>query len=586
MGKFQDSKTIRRISGPGLFNWELFWWSYLILFIPQILFDVFAFEVSELIWLPVWTAGHLAATVVAIGLRVGWLDRLQAQRPSATINLAVAGLLGIIRVGVIGYLSFVLGLVAEFDLLMRILAGVIQGTILFAFITNLLESTREYRNDFARLRATSNQLKSLKKSTAREIRSIQNEMESTTRSVIEPRLRKILGMLAGGSVSAATRRTAAYDIKDILENQVRPIISKLRSTSKLLDNPRLFRGVSRASLFRFPDKVRPELGLNVGLVFVSQLAILPITLYIVGSNERIPLGVGIALLNTMIVYLAKKYFEKRDSVPISRAMAELFLIVLVITALDFLILVASGLASLASSLFTVLVFVVLINIIGGQGLIAAHEYNRADFLRRIERNNAKIERELALLNQRVWVEKRQWALRVHGTVQASLTAAVARLSHPGKLTSADQRMISKHIASARSGLASKGEANFELAKAIRELVKTWSGVVEIKVNLRSDAAKLLLADKWAGVCANEIIKEAVSNSFRHGSASKVQVGFRNSGAGFVEILVQDDGRGISKKRKEGLGSQLLDEIAYPWSLVGTAEGALLSARIPVAKKTR
>jgi hypothetical protein len=72
---------------------------------------------------------------------------------------------------------------------------------------------------------------------------------------------------------------------------------------------------------------------------------------------------------------------------------------------------------------------------------------------------------------------------------------------------------------------------------------------------------------------------------KHGKAERVEVSFQSAQPGFIEIIAIDDGKGLSRQFRPGLGSQLLDEISFPWSLEKRPEGGtLLRARIPVSGK--
>jgi hypothetical protein len=105
----------------------LFWLSYLLLFIPQILFDVVAFDVASWLWFPIWTTAHLAATAFVMLVKLFGFDRFQAKHPSVIANLVVASLAGVIRVVWVGEFSYIQGLVLEFDLQARIAAGAELG---------------------------------------------------------------------------------------------------------------------------------------------------------------------------------------------------------------------------------------------------------------------------------------------------------------------------------------------------------------------------------------------------------------------------------------------------------------------------
>jgi nitrate/nitrite-specific signal transduction histidine kinase len=124
-----------------------------------------------------------------------------------------------------------------------------------------------------------------------------------------------------------------------------------------------------------------------------------------------------------------------------------------------------------------------------------------------------------------------------------------------------------------------------LRASLKVIQKTWGGIVKIKVDLKSVSAQQVLVDPWGGVIANEIIKEAVSNSVKHGKADLIKVSFEQPKLGFVEIIVQDNGRGLSSRSSAGLGSQILDETAFPWSLENQPTGGtILKAQIAVPKK--
>jgi two-component sensor histidine kinase len=72
---------------------------------------------------------------------------------------------------------------------------------------------------------------------------------------------------------------------------------------------------------------------------------------------------------------------------------------------------------------------------------------------------------------------------------------------------------------------------------------------------------------------------------KHGKAQKVNIRFESNQPGFIEIVAEDDGKGLPRQFNPGLGSQLLDEIAFPWTLEKLPEGGtILRARIPVSGK--
>jgi signal transduction histidine kinase len=582
---WRNSKTLVRLSGPGLFNLRLFAWSYLFLFIPQILFDVVAFESSTWLWLPIWTAGHLAAGLAAFYIRGIGLDRYLEKNPSVLLNLAVAALLGILRVGIIGYTSFRLGLAPDFDLFARVISGTILGLFMFSFLSVVLSSNRDYQRVLGNLLSTQTQLSNLRKSKQKEIQATQRELEMTTRSVIEPRLQEIALALKAETIKGSTRNALTNELKDLLQNQVRPLSQGLRTTSRVLADPKKFRAVSRFGLLRIPDRMNPDLALRPIQTFLTLAAIVPFSLYIFENQDWIPTGFLLALTNLLSFWVLRKLLQPLPSIPTAPGILLLFAFVLSQALLDYALLLLFGFPRIAAGYVGLVIFIALFGTTAGYGLVATYEYNQENFLKKLSKNNKRLERELALLNQRLWVEKREWALRLHGSVQASLTAAIARLSGITPVANQELKLIRQHINQARKALSGSPARIPSLAESLKALRDTWQGIVKLKVDLKSEKAQQISADKWASACANEIIKESVSNSVKHGKAQNIQVRFEGVDPGFVEIVVQDDGKGLPAQFRPGLGSQLLDEIAYPWSLTRQSEGGvILRARIPVARK--
>jgi signal transduction histidine kinase len=580
---WRQSGTYRRLAGPNLFNWRLFWWTYLILFIPQTLFDVVAYSSPSWLWLPIWTSSHLAAVVPIILAKLLGFDRFQEKHPSALANLSLAAVAGIIRVVWVGEFSFLQGLAPEFNLFTRVGSGVILGVLLFVAVTNVLEINKDYSIALKKLLRTQNQLNQLRKATRKEVTKTHFDLALDTRRVVEPRLGEIARLLKSRQLSQKLRSSITRDLSDILESQVKPLNHNLRALSKSLDRPNTFRAVSRATLFRIPAGVQADLAISPFWILVLLLGVLPFSVYIFEGSVWALLGVAISFFNYMLISIVRVLLMRQALVPLATAIGQYLLLIIQLGLIDLFLLLVAGYPASSAPFVVLMTVISLLFTILAVGLEAVQEHNRTDFLTQIAKNNSRIERELGLLNQRVWVEKRRWALTIHGTVQASLTAALARLK-AGDLSSADLEKISKHVVQAKRGLSGPKAKSFDLKLAIKQQKKTWEGIMNVQVITKGPEFENLAADLWAGFCANEIIKEGLSNAFRHGSAKKVVVEFESLKPGFVTIKITNDGKSLSKTRKNGLGSQLLDEIAYPWSLTNVPKlGTILRAQIPVGK---
>jgi signal transduction histidine kinase len=582
---WRNSAVLTRLSGPRLFDRTFFWWTYWVGFVVQITFDVIAYDSPSLLWLPVWTTGHLVATAFAVLARWTFLDKYLEKKPNPFVNIAVAGFLGVVRVTFIGYVSYALELQGLFDLGARIIAGLIAGTLGFIVIVNYTESSRSYRDVTKNLLLTQSRLSGQRRAVQKSLEANQKQVRNTLQELVEPKLRELSTRLGSENLKSSDRKTLANEVRSLLQDQVRPISSSFKTSTKAIANPNFGKSVSRLSLFRLPDVVQPYLALRPLLIGLSMFSILPFGLYVFEDDSWTTTGMLIAGLVYLAVLLVRLVLSKAAPMPLWVGIFSLLVLeaLLIIVIADLLLL--AGYPSRSLPAVVSIVGVVLFGAVAFTSITAVQDQNRDAFISQLEKNNNRIERDLALLNQRLWVERRQWALRIHGTVQASLTAALARLSQPGGLGKRDVSLVRAHLAQARKGLSQNTSNEFDLVEALKETKKTWRGILEIKTNFKSPAAKALIPDRWASVCANEIIKESVSNSMKHGKAQRVDISFVTSQPGFIEIVAQDDGKGLSRQFKPGLGSQLLDEIAFPWSLEKHPEGgAILRARIPVSGK--
>ena len=583
--KRSGSKFLTRLSGPGLFSLRFFGWSYLILFIPQVAFDVIAYESSSVLWLPIWTFGHLLIAFCAYFLRSLWLDKRLTEKPSAALNISIGALLGAIRVTFIGYISFELGLAPEFNLLARIIAGAILGATLFIVLGSVLSTRTDYQLSLGKLFTTQRQLENMRRARRDEVTKLQSQWEISMRKVIEPKLEEIAQAINRDSINAATKKEIVKELRFLLDSQIKPLSARLKSTRTALANPSTFKVVSPIRLFTIPDRVNPSFAINPLLQLLVLAAALPFALYVFEGPEWIPLGFEIAAAISLFLFLIKLAGAKLKPISTKLGLASLSLLVLAQTAIGFLLLQLSGLPDQTIVPVVVLLFSAISVTTALYGLAVTYEYNQATFMKTLSRNNNRLARELTLLNQRLWVEKRDWALRIHGSVQASLTASLARLSGAGTPSKEQLSKVREHLAQASDGLKASGVKPVNLRASLKVIQKTWGGIVKIKVDLKSVSAQQVLVDPWGGVIANEIIKEAVSYSVKHGKADLIKVSFGQPKLGFVEIIVQDNGRGLSSRSSAGLGSQILDETAFPWSLENQPTGGtILKAQIAVQKK--
>lgn len=187
--------------------------------------------------------------------------------------------------------------------------------------------------------------------------------------------------------------------------------------------------------------------------------------------------------------------------------------------------------------------------------------------------NARLRKTLE--DRAVQVERRRLARDLHDSVTQSLhslslyTGTLRNRLRQGQVEKAEE-MLDRLDQSARQALKEMRLLLYEMRLAPLEnlrLVETLQNRLEA-VEKRAGIDAALLVDEPAHWPLNWeaemycIAMEALNNSLKHGNANQVRVNLRGS-ANWVEMSIQDDGRGFShqKAQKTGIGLQSMRERA-------------------------
>jgi signal transduction histidine kinase len=167
-------------------------------------------------------------------------------------------------------------------------------------------------------------------------------------------------------------------------------------------------------------------------------------------------------------------------------------------------------------------------------------------------------------------EKNKIARDIHDNLGHNMTALIMQLQmaeHYMKTGSGkSQEMLHSSIQTARDSLTSirevvetlRGKENMISAeKAVRTLVDEFSQKTGAEINLNINGA--VINDVKAGTALYHILQEGLTNSVRHGGASKIDVELDYSGNS-VSFSIKDNGSG-SESIKEGFGMKGIRERA-------------------------
>jgi glucose-6-phosphate-specific signal transduction histidine kinase len=192
--------------------------------------------------------------------------------------------------------------------------------------------------------------------------------------------------------------------------------------------------------------------------------------------------------------------------------------------------------------------------------------------------------------------RRSVATLLHDRVQGGLLAACLRLqsvSEASPTSRQDVDQVIHELEQLRSldvrravRTLSPSLKDVDLETAISEMVEPYLPALAVTISIPRGA----IDDPHLRLGAYRIIEQGLLNAIAHGQAQHVAIAIDMHPA-YVEITVQDDGRGVDPRRTSGFGTTLIDTwcrtLGGTWQLTpGAQGGTLLTARLPTGPGNR
>ena len=179
---------------------------------------------------------------------------------------------------------------------------------------------------------------------------------------------------------------------------------------------------------------------------------------------------------------------------------------------------------------------------------------------------------------------REMSRVLHGGVQTRLVACAMTIDNSSK--SGDEATISLAMLEALSILQAPlpiSESEITLGAEVERKLSLWHGLCTFDLQIDP---RLVDATNPEPREVGRIIEEGISNSIRHGGASKIAVSVMSGADGSVVIQIDDNGSGVSKtsQNRPGIGSAIFaSATGGAWSIKSLEKGARLLALIPAQK---
>ena len=542
-------------------------------------FDVFLAQSWRIEWLYIAVLSFAAVALLAYGVKKLVIEVFYARRPAGLINFLSIAVLGAIKNVLVGELSFLFGLVDTVDWAFRIYGGAgLSIGVLLAFIYILGERV-DHNSIIAELEATREQLMQHRAQAEELLETERLELMLQTQSTLLPTLDRIQKNLA----RASGRSGAVEELRELIQNQVRPLSKLLSQTARKL------------SIAPAPSKAKKPVARMLQESFLVKPLIAPGSMlvmvllgtwfltYIILGIEAATWSILYSLASWLVIVVAK--FLMPNNLKMKRTPG-----VLLFVLIGFIASNASywPLKEFSSNFQEdLLLLLVVLNIIGsvvGFAYSKSYQTDRLEAVRQMTRDNNLLAREVALFDQQMWIARRNWSFVVHGTVQAALTAAITRLGSDSEPEQFQVDLALSDLDRAANALSQTPEIEVDLTKALQNISSTWDGICQVKINITERATRALDRNSDARICVNEICKEAVSNAVRHGEAKNIHFEIDRGSDEVLFIKASNDGRGLAKDLEPGVGSRMFDELTMDWSLHRdkSQQKTVLQAQLPLA----
>lgn len=428
------------------------------------------------------------------------------------------------------------------------------------------------------LKQARNRLTEQAKASKISAESADQTLRARAQETLGDQLKAITKYLKSAKAPSAER--VAKEIQDLIDSKVRPLSVELWRRLELIEDPisptanpkpRRFPRVVYPALDFRPSVIFPLAGLNIfitapgladwGFTMVFGLWMLTFPLLSQGLKALYPKGAGsggligafvIAVMSVLAWSPAVFYILLRsDDYPGLRVLSFTSTMVIILTALCV-------------------------------GIWSAFKRERIAYLEEIESLNLERARQLALLDQAVWVARRNWSFLVHGTVQGALSVALSRIQLSDSLSPERASLVLKDVERARAALNKTQSFNQRWDEVWPQIEQTWEGVCEVTHRTSPEADLLLAKSTPTATCVAEIAKELVSNAFRHGKATRVEIEISLASPEDLLITSTNNGDLINEERIEGIGSEMFEELTGSWGWTNTLNGPQFQAVIPVA----
>jgi len=515
---------------------------------------------ASLSWLVLGVAAHCVTGIVLLIAKKTYLKDLVTKRRPFLVLFTYA-ISGGFRGLTTAYLSVQLGAAQTHNFFPRIPIGFIVTPAWLALTAFIVNAHRQHRSTIHTQLTYKQKLIDARADFEAQIVEYRARLVNQIRSAVQSSLQRV--QLA---------ENTAQSLLEVSEEVIRPLSHDLAEIAPKLE----LRDLNRGNTVKAPSSVgvilknmRTTAAFPIGyLPVLILLTGLPSSILIAGFNKAF-----FTIVSGVLLFAAINFLGQRLTLNLRLKLHPIFSWLIVIVfwiggATTVALINHRGLASSpALSIIGPITFLLILftTILG-----SAHSALL------LERQNAEIEVRASVVAAEWEIKRAQSVLAseqlllsetVHSGIQSSFTATALRLaqSNIGQVESAD---LLAELARNSQELLEAKPLNISFASALDSIAGIWEGVARISASIDPKTSELVSQNARVSSASLAVLREALSNSVRHGRAKNITVSI-DLVQDVLEIIVRDDG--ALKQSEPGLGSELYARLTTSWELSGGIE---------------
>ena len=500
------------------------------------------------------TIGYIATIVPLLIARIFLPNKPRPSRPA--LLMVVFALAGLIRGLTLLEFSILSGQFQEGEILYRLVGGPLFTLISLILNAIVVSNYARHKEALSMLAAERLRLQVRSAGVLARVQQQQEELSEKVESLIRPAIRKIQETLASASSAAVIG-----SLRDAADEVVRPLSREVAEGQDDLN----FENEPAAVRVKSALPKRVILGeflipfwaatMSIGLLVSSTVLLEEPAMTLIVLTLIFALVFGFGRIVQALTY--------KLEIPTLAAWVLVPLVYTFPLSAFFVLKPILNMQSTDAQVFTMLFFEWSLGLL----LFFAQlvQLQRRETTERLKDVNRQLEVISSRLSQELWLNRKRMAALLHGPIQAALYASAMGMAQTNNPTPDYLTKVQKDIETALEQLNNPNRLESEtLLSVLNQIKELWSGSVEVEIEIPTELELAITNEPLTCEATIELARELVTNSIKHGQASKVKVTINQIDPTRFSVEVTDNGKAPLEGATPGYGTKVLNELSLNW----------------------